>query len=181
MTERLRKLSKVMQLGRVDTKGGSQESIQQWGSQSPSCRLGCLGVRPVVLTSWDRPWIPPENWALNEMLQPRIGHPSQSELGKPIRQQSLQAASIAKRLLAKEGTYAGPTRGPTTFGQKKGARRRCNSQAKGPSDRSDTGILLAQGIFKVNTGGNGTERWVRLLPPGSKRLSTSKRVTRSDA
>lgn len=104
-----------------------------------------------------------------------------SEPGKPIRQQSLQAASTAKRLIAKEGTHAGPTRGPTTFGRKNSERRLCNSQAKGPSDRSDTGILLAQGIYKVNTGGNGTERWVRLLPPGSKRLSTSKRVTRSDA
>lgn len=104
-----------------------------------------------------------------------------SELAKPIRRQSLQAASTANRLLDTEGAHAGPMGGPTTFGRKKGERRLCNSQAKGPSDRSVSGILLAQGIFKVNTGGNGTERWVRLLPPGSKRLSTSKRVTRSDA
>lgn len=70
---------------------------------------------------------------------------------------------------------------PNHLWQKKSERGLCNSRAEGPADRSDTGILLAQGMFKVNTGSNGTERWVRLLPPGSKRLSTSKCVTRSDA
>ena len=152
MTEGLRKLSKVVQPGRVDTKGGSQESVQQWGSQHlPQAGLpGCETCGPnlpgqTVDSSGEL--------SIERDITTKNRSPF-SELGKPIRRQSLQAASTAKRLLATEGAHAGPTGGPTIFGRKKGERQLCNSQAKGSSDRSVSGILLAQGIFKVNTGGN---------------------------
>ena len=97
-----------------------------------------------------------------------------SELGKPIRRQSLQAASTAKRLIA----YERPNH---LWPAGRAVRGGCVIHKPRDPLTEATLALLAQGIFKVNTEGNGTERWVRLLPPGSKRLSTSKRVTRSDA
>lgn len=57
--------------------------------------------------------------------------------------------------MAKEAAHLGSKQARPPLAKKKMSDNR-PIRVKGPSDRSDTGILLAQGVFKVNTWGTGT-------------------------